>query len=72
MPVDRKTHEDISAYHEVIRCLVALRRSGYVKNESFASLVSCATANFVQAELDRKISDVFDRKFTPEKLLKYL
>lgn len=67
-----QNHEDIATFYQVMKYLVALRRSGCVKDESFALLARYATANFIEAELERKISQVFDVKFTPSKLMKYL
>lgn len=66
------THAEITAFHEIIGYVVKLRRSGYLEDNTFADLIRYATATFIEAEIDRKITYVFDDKFTPDRLLRFL
>lgn len=66
------THDEIVAFHEAVDYLVKLRRSGYLEDDAFADLIQYATATFIESEIDRKIAYIFDIKFPPDRLMRFL
>lgn len=66
------THDEIAAFHEAVDYLVKLHRSGYLEDDAFADLIQYATATFIESEIDRKISYIFEMKFPTDRLMRFL
>lgn len=71
---DRKMRgrTEICAFHEAIDYMVKLRRSGYINDSAFADLVYYAAATFVEAEIDRKVTQALEDRLLPDRVMGFL
>ena len=63
------SRDHVEAFSCLVRYAVKLRREGYLDDNEFQTIVTQATANFVESEISQRVDTIINNKFFQEKLL---